>query len=182
MIKSPDEIKDEIREDFEKQNREAWNRALNIIEYGIKNAISKGDRSILLFTIEAPVGMNGKISSADFINYYNRRVEQEYNIPAISNIFDEVRNAGYELSIECYGSARYWYTACTKKHFLRKPTVKYNILKHEGNSTSCCTEYGLSKLLPDSMNGSNEDALAKVQKLLKGEGLKTEFYYLSIKW
>lgn len=182
MIKSPDEIKDEIREDFEKQNREAWNRALNIIEYGIKNAISKGDRSILLFTIEAPVGMSGNISSADFINYYNRRVEQEYNIPAISNIFDEVRNAGYELSIECYGSAHYWYKACTKKHFLRKPTVKYNILKHEGNSTSCCTEYGLSKLLPDSMNGSNEDALAKVQKLLKGEGLKTEFYYLSIKW
>lgn len=55
MIKQPDEIRDEIREDFEKQNREAQNRALNIIKYSIKNAIFKGDRSISLFTIEAPV-------------------------------------------------------------------------------------------------------------------------------
>lgn len=55
MIKQPDEIKDKICEDFEKQNKEARNRALNIIEYGIKNALFKGDRPISLFTIEAPV-------------------------------------------------------------------------------------------------------------------------------
>lgn len=181
MIKQPDEIKDEICEDFEKQNREAWNRALNIIEYGIKNAIFKGDRSISLFTIEAPVYMSGRTSSVDFTNYYNKCVEQEYNISAISNIFDEVRNTGYELSIECCGSAHYQYKTYTKKHFLYKLIAKY-VLEHECNSTNYYTEYGPSKLLSDSIVGPNGDTQTKVQELLKGEGLKTRFYYLSIKW
>ena len=134
-----------------------------------------------MFKFEAPVYISGRFYSEEFTTYLNKRIEQEYKIPAISEIFEEIRKAGYKLSVECSGSARHYYKITYKKHLFKK-IEKSCELCHEG-PTRDYTVYDLSKILPDLMIGPSQDPYDRAEELLREEqGLKTEFYHISIRW
>lgn len=180
-IKSPAEIKEEIHQALEKKNREAWDKALVMIEDTVKDAASRGEQSIQMFKFEAPVYISGRFYSEEFTTYLNKRIEQEYKIPAISEIFEEIRKAGYKLSVECSGSARHYYEITYKKCLFKK-IEKSRKLCHEG-PTRDYTVYDLGKILPDLMLGPGQNPYDRAEELLREEqGLKTEFYHISIRW
>lgn len=180
-IKSPQEIKESVREELERANRLKWNEALAYIERHIKAAALKGESIIHLYRIEAPSYMSGRTPAADFKSYFDKRVEEDFGVPHITGLFEELRQAGYKVGIEAEGfRARHYYEVTKRRHLFRKSTYDYE-LECEGPSMTNSI-WDLGKILPKSMAG--DDPTRAVEKILKEEknGLDTDFYCVVIRW